>query len=95
MRRPTRRRSESRTPRRRPVEVGSDGPGSPSAASAFETEEQTAASGRARSRGGAVRDAGGMGLNPYRKMRRSPADYLMVVGAVAVCVLLVAWALFA
>lgn len=37
----------------------------------------------------------GMGLNPYRKTRRSPADYLMVAGAVVVCVLLVAWALFA
>lgn len=37
----------------------------------------------------------GMGLNPYRKVRRSPADYLMVAGAVVVCVVLVAWALFA
>jgi hypothetical protein len=36
-----------------------------------------------------------MGLNPYRPHRRSPADYAMVAGAVVVCVLLVAWALFA
>lgn len=35
-----------------------------------------------------------MGLNPFRQQRRSPADYLMVVGAVLVCVLLVLWALF-
>jgi hypothetical protein len=34
-----------------------------------------------------------MGLNPFRQQHRSAADYLMVVGAVAVCVLLVAWAL--
>jgi len=33
-----------------------------------------------------------VGLNPYRKMRRSPADYAMVVGAVVVCLLLVVWA---
>ena len=33
-----------------------------------------------------------MGLNPHRKMRRTPADYAMVVGAVVVCVLLLAWA---
>jgi hypothetical protein len=35
-----------------------------------------------------------MGFNPHRKMTRRPADYAMVVGAVVVCVLLVAWALF-
>jgi hypothetical protein len=34
-----------------------------------------------------------MGLNPFRQQRRSPADYLMVVGAVVVCVALVLWAL--
>jgi hypothetical protein len=35
-----------------------------------------------------------MGLNPFRQHRRSPADYLMVLGAVAACVALVLWALF-
>jgi hypothetical protein len=35
-----------------------------------------------------------MGLNPYRPHRRSPADYLLVAGAVLVCVVLVLWALF-
>jgi hypothetical protein len=39
-----------------------------------------------------ARDAVGMGLNPFRQARRSPADYLMVAGAVIACVLLVAWA---
>jgi hypothetical protein len=34
-----------------------------------------------------------MGLNPYRQKRRSPADYLMVAGAVVACTLLVLWAL--
>jgi hypothetical protein len=33
-----------------------------------------------------------MGLNPFRQHRRSTADYLMVVGAVVVCVALVVWA---
>jgi hypothetical protein len=33
-----------------------------------------------------------MGLNPYRKMHRSPADYLMVAAAVLACVALVLWA---
>jgi hypothetical protein len=35
-----------------------------------------------------------MGLNPFRQSRRSPADYVMVAGAVLVCAALVAWALF-
>lgn len=35
-----------------------------------------------------------MGLNPFRQQRRSAADYLLVAGAVLVCALLVAWALF-
>jgi hypothetical protein len=35
-----------------------------------------------------------MGLNPYRKLRRTPADYVMMAGAVAACVALVLWALF-
>jgi hypothetical protein len=33
-----------------------------------------------------------MGLNPHRKMAKTPADYAMVAGAVIACVLLVAWA---
>jgi hypothetical protein len=33
-----------------------------------------------------------VGLNPFRQTHRSPADYLMVVVAVLVCVALVAWA---
>jgi hypothetical protein len=37
-------------------------------------------------------DTADMGLNPYRQQRRSAADYLMVIGAVAVTALLVAWA---
>jgi hypothetical protein len=36
-----------------------------------------------------------VGLNPFRQQRRSVADYLMVAGAVLVCVALVLWALFA
>jgi hypothetical protein len=35
-----------------------------------------------------------VGLNPFRQHRRSPADILMVVGALLACALLVAWALF-
>jgi hypothetical protein len=35
-----------------------------------------------------------VGLNPFRQHRRSPADILMVVAALVVCILLVAWALF-
>jgi hypothetical protein len=33
-----------------------------------------------------------MGLNPFRQHRHSAADYLMVLGAVVVCVALVVWA---
>jgi hypothetical protein len=33
-----------------------------------------------------------VGFNPFRQRRRSPADYLMVAAALAVCVALVAWA---
>ena len=33
-----------------------------------------------------------MGFNPHRKMAKTPADYAMVIGAVVVCVLLLAWA---
>jgi len=36
-----------------------------------------------------------VGLNPFRQQRRSPADIVMLVAALAVCVALVAWALFA
>jgi len=35
-----------------------------------------------------------VGFNPFRKARRSSADYLMVAAALAVCALLVIWALF-
>lgn len=33
-----------------------------------------------------------MGFNPHRQYKRTTADYLMVVAAVVVCVLLLAWA---
>jgi len=33
-----------------------------------------------------------MGLNPFRQHRRTPADYLMVIGAIAVSLALVLWA---
>ena len=39
-------------------------------------------------------DNGFVGFNPHRKHRRSPADILFVVGALAVAVGLLAWALF-
>jgi len=35
-----------------------------------------------------------MGFNPQRKMTKTPADFAVVIGAVVVCVLLVAWAFF-
>lgn len=35
-----------------------------------------------------------VGMNPFRPHRRSPADIVMVVAAIAVCVALVIWALF-
>lgn len=31
-------------------------------------------------------------MDPYRQHRRTTADYVMVVAAVAVCVLLLVWA---
>jgi hypothetical protein len=34
-----------------------------------------------------------MGFNPHRVRRRTPSDYLMVFGALAVVVALVVWAL--
>jgi hypothetical protein len=34
-----------------------------------------------------------MGLNPYRVHRRRPSDYVLVAGALVVCVALVLWAL--
>jgi hypothetical protein len=34
-----------------------------------------------------------VGLNPFRQHRRSPADILMVVAALVVCLALVLWAL--
>jgi len=36
----------------------------------------------------------GMGFNPFRTHRRSAADYVLVAAALAVCVVLVLWALF-
>lgn len=33
-------------------------------------------------------------MNPFRKHRRSPADYVMVAAALLVCAALVGWALF-
>jgi len=35
-----------------------------------------------------------MGFNPHRQYKRTPADYALVIGAVMVCVLLLAWAVF-
>jgi hypothetical protein len=35
-----------------------------------------------------------VGLNPFHQHRRSSADYLMVAGAVVVCLVLVLWAFF-
>lgn len=36
----------------------------------------------------------GMGFNPFRPQKVSPLDVAMVVGAVVVTALLVAWAIF-
>jgi hypothetical protein len=36
-----------------------------------------------------------VGFNPFRQHRRSPADIVMVAGALLVCVALVAWAVLA
>lgn len=41
---------------------------------------------------GARRRYSGMGMNPFRQHRRSPADYVMVAAAFVVIALLVAWA---
>lgn len=35
-----------------------------------------------------------MGFNPHRPRRRSPADYVMVAAALAICAALLLWALF-
>lgn len=43
-------------------------------------------------RAGAAHDTGGMGMNPFRPHRRSPADYVMVAAALAVVAALVFWA---
>lgn len=49
-----------------------------------------------RTRGGARRgrrrNLEAMGFNPHRKMAKTPADYAMVIGAVVVCLVLLAWA---
>ena len=34
-----------------------------------------------------------VGFNPFRQQRRSYADYVMVAAALAICIVLVAWAL--
>jgi hypothetical protein len=34
-----------------------------------------------------------VGLNPYRKFRARPADYVLVVAAIAAALALVVWAL--
>lgn len=39
-------------------------------------------------------DTGSVGFNPFRSQRRSAADYAMVIAAMVVVALLVAWALF-
>ena len=39
-------------------------------------------------------DNGEVGFNPHRKQQRSPADIVFVVGALAVALGLLAWALF-
>jgi hypothetical protein len=36
-----------------------------------------------------------VGFNPYRKMRRRPSDYVLLVAGLAVTVALVLWALLA
>lgn len=36
-----------------------------------------------------------MGFNPHRQTRKSPVDYVMVGAALLVCLVLLAWALFA
>jgi hypothetical protein len=33
-----------------------------------------------------------LGFNPFQQRRRSPADYVMVAAAVAICAALVIWA---
>ena len=35
-----------------------------------------------------------MGFNPYRKFRARPADYAMVIAALAAAIALVAWGVF-
>jgi hypothetical protein len=37
-------------------------------------------------------DTGAVGFNPFQQRRRSPADYVMVAAAVAICAALVIWA---
>jgi hypothetical protein len=44
--------------------------------------------------GGGDGDTGVMGFNPMRPRRKSPADYAMVIGALVVLAVLVAWAFF-
>jgi hypothetical protein len=42
----------------------------------------------------AADDTGGVGFNPYRKRERRVSDYVFVIGAIVVALVLVAWALF-
>ncbi|MEJ5255510.1 MAG: hypothetical protein WHS89_09190 [Acidimicrobiales bacterium] len=39
-------------------------------------------------------DTDRVGFNPFRSQRRSTADYAMVIAAMVVVVLLLAWAVF-
>lgn len=43
----------------------------------------------------ATGDTDDVGFNPHRQQRRSPLDYVMVAAALATCLGLVLWALFA
>ena len=49
---------------------------------------------RMRGRGLFGVDNGAVGFNPHRRHRRSPADIVFVVGALAISVGLLAWAVF-
>gem|GEM_PF-969917 len=41
-----------------------------------------------------VAHTSGMGFNPHRPQKRTPADYVMVAAAMLACAALVAWAIF-
>jgi hypothetical protein len=44
--------------------------------------------------GGAAHHTDGVGFNPFRQSRRTPADYVMVAAALVICAALVLWAFF-